>query len=80
MVYGRQDRWRERWNRNDDFDRSFRRSRTMFTVVFALMFTLMVIMLGVGGLLAWDCWSGGDTNRMSCWMISDRVELGIRDR
>jgi len=52
--------------------------------VFGLFFVFMMVMvLGVfafAGIMTYKCYSSGDPNSMACFMISDRYEVGVRNR
>lgn len=34
----------------------------------------------ISAYLGYQCYAGGDPNSMACYMVSERVELGIRHR
>ena len=56
----------------------------VFPVLFGIFFTAtFVLILGgfvVTAFLGYDCYRSGDPNSMSCYMMSDRHEVGIRHR
>ncbi len=66
--------------RNSNFDRSFRRTSMFMKFWFMLVAVLALGGLAVSGFLAYKCYTGGDPNSMACFMISDRVEVGVRQR
>lgn len=58
--------------------------RKIFPIFFGVIFTVACVLI-VGGFiltafLGYDCYRGGDPNSMSCYMISKRYEIGIRQR
>ena len=63
-----------------DFDRSFRRTSMFMKLAFVLIAALAGIMMAVGAYLSITCYTSGDPNSMACFMISDRVEVGVRQR
>jgi hypothetical protein len=63
-----------------DFDRSFRRTGLFMKLWFVLIAALALITMAVGAYLSITCYTSGDPNHMSCYMISDRVEVGVRQR
>jgi hypothetical protein len=52
----------------------------VFGLFFVCVFVLVMGTFAVTGFLAYKCYSGGDPNNMACFMISDRHEIGIRNR
>lgn len=50
-----------------------RAMRNFLLVVFAIVFLGNFALFGA-------CVLSGDTGSMACWLISDRVEVGIRQR
>ena len=63
-----------------DFDRSFRRTSMFMKLAFVLIATLVLITMATGAYLGITCYTSGDPNHMACFMISDRVEVGVRAR
>jgi hypothetical protein len=63
-----------------DFDRSFRRTSMFMKLWFVMIAALAGIMMAVGAYLSITCYTSGDPNHMACFMISDRVEVGVRQR
>ena len=45
----------------------------MFWILFAAILVFNVVTFGA-------CIASGDTGSMACWLISDRVEVGVRHR
>ena len=45
----------------------------MFWILFAAVLVFNIVTLGA-------CIASGDTGSMACWLLSDRVEVGIRHR
>lgn len=66
--------------RNSNFDRSFRRMNTFIKMWFVLVAVLALGGITVSAFLSYKCYMGGDPNSMACFMISDRVEVGVRQR
>lgn len=52
----------------------------VFGLFFVFMFLLALGMFAVTGFLTYKCYSSNDPNNMACFMISDRHEIGIRNR
>lgn len=52
----------------------------LFGLFFVFMFLVVIGTLAVTSFLAYRCYSSGDPNDMACFMISDRHEIGIRNR
>jgi hypothetical protein len=52
----------------------------LFGVAFILIFMLVIGTFVITAYMAYQCYSGGDPNNMACYMISDRHEIGIRNR
>ena len=46
---------------------------TMFWILFGAVLLFNVVALGA-------CIASGDTGSMACWLISERVEVGVRHR
>jgi hypothetical protein len=73
-------------NRNQ-FENRFEKSRRrmdlfgrMFMVLWVLMFVGILGFWGLGAYLQYQCYSSRDPNSFACWYVSDRVEVGIRQR
>ena len=52
----------------------------IFPFIFGGMFLVMLLMFVAGIFLSIGCYASGDPNSMACFMISERVEIGIRHR
>ena len=52
----------------------------IFPFIFGGMFLVMLLMFVAGIFLSIQCYTGGDPNSMACFMISERVEIGVRHR
>jgi hypothetical protein len=52
----------------------------IFPFIFGGMFLVMLLMFVAGIFLSIQCYAGGDPNSMACFMISERVEIGVRHR
>lgn len=52
----------------------------VFMVVWVLMFVGILGLWGLGGYLQYQCYSSQDPNSFACWYVSDRVEIGVRQR
>lgn len=52
----------------------------IFPFIFGGMFLVMLLMFAAGIYLSISCYTGGDPNSMACFMISERVEIGVRHR
>jgi hypothetical protein len=63
-----------------DFDRSFRRTGMFMKLAFVLIATLVLVTMTTGAYMGITCYTSGDPNHMACFMISDRVEVGVRAR
>ena len=63
-----------------DFDRRFRIMRWFVgsMIVVVTMFTLLTIGLTV--YMGLSCYMSNDPNSMACYMMSNRVEVGVRNR
>lgn len=53
---------------------------TGFFVIFYGIFALVVLGFGISFILGYKCYTSSDPNSMACYMISDRHEIGIRQR
>ena len=68
---------------NDSFERSRRRMDLfgrLFMVVWVLMFVGILGFWALGGYLQYQCYSSQDPNSFACWYVSDRIEVGVRQR
>ena len=63
-----------------DFDRSFRRTGTFIKVCFVAVIFMVLSTLAVSVFLGVTCYMSNDPNSMACYMMSDRVEVGVRQR
>lgn len=63
-----------------DFDRSFRRTGTFIKVCGVAVILMVLSTLAVSVYLGVTCYRSGDPNSMACFMMSDRVEVGVRQR
>lgn len=70
----------DRRSRHDSFDREFRRSQALFRVAFVAIAAMVLTTFAVSAWLFAACYTSGDVNSMACFMISDRVEIGVRER
>lgn len=63
-----------------DFDRRFRIMRWFVgsMIVVITLFTLLTMALTA--YLGVSCYMSNDPNSMACYMMSDRVEVGVRNR
>lgn len=63
-----------------DFDRTFRIMRWFVgsMIVVITLFTLLTMALTA--YLGFSCYMSNDPNSMACYMMSDRVEVGVRNR
>ena len=63
-----------------DFDRRFRIMRWFVgsMIVVVTLFTLLT--MGLTAYLGFSCYTSNDPNSMACYMMSDRVEVGVRNR
>jgi hypothetical protein len=52
----------------------------IFGGMFLVMLLIMLLVFVAGIFLSISCYAGGDPNSMACFMISERVEIGIRHR
>jgi hypothetical protein len=69
--------------RNFGLKGSRQSSRTgglLFLVMFVFLLLCIFITMVSGAFLAVQCYVNGDPNHISCFMISDRHEIGIRER
>lgn len=73
-------------NRND-FNHRFDRGRQrmdlfsrLFLVVWVLMFVGILGVWAIGAYLQYQCYSSRDPNSFACWYVSDRIEIGVRER
>ena len=53
-----------------------------FPVLFfpVLFFALAVLGVGISFILGYKCYTSGDPTNIACYMISERHEIGIRQR
>lgn len=63
-----------------DFDRRFRIMRWFVgsMIVVITLFTLLT--MGLAAFLGVSCYMSNDPNSMACYMMSNRVEVGVRNR
>ena len=63
---------------------SFERRMNLFGSVFGVVWVLVVlVILGIWAMTGWleyKCYSSQDPNSFACWYVSDRVEIGVRQR
>lgn len=52
----------------------------MIMLVFVLVFVLVIGGFIFSAYLGYKCYASGNPNDISCFMISDRHEIGIRNR
>lgn len=53
---------------------------TIFGIIFAMFFIIFFGILAIGGIFTYKCYTSNDPNSMACYMISDKNEIGIRQR
>jgi hypothetical protein len=53
---------------------------TLFVVIWAFMFVGILGMWALSGYLQYQCYASQDPNSFACWYVSDRVEVGVRNR
>lgn len=61
-------------------DMGFGMFRTMFMLIFLLVFVTVIGGFAVSVVLGYQCYASGNPNSMACFMVSDRHEIGIRNR
>lgn len=52
----------------------------IFPFFFGLIFCAILAVWGISAYLGYQCYASNDPNSMACYMMSDRLELGIRER
>lgn len=65
------------------FDRMESRMRifgTVFGIVWVLMFVGILGMWALGAYLQYQCYASQNPNSFACWYVSDRIEVGVRNR
>lgn len=75
------------FSRRDNFNDRFERHRRgmnifggIFAVVWVLMFVGILGVWAIGAYLQYQCYSSRDPNSFACWYVSDRIEIGVRER
>lgn len=63
-----------------DFDRSFKWAQRLFMGMCAMVFLIIVGVFVAVGYLGYQCYSSNDPNNMACFMMSGRLEVGVRQR
>lgn len=53
---------------------------TVFPILFGFVFVGILLAFVASVFLGVQCYLGNDPNSMACFMISDRHEIGIRNR
>lgn len=62
------------------FDGRFRIMRWFVSTLIAVIMFFTLLTMGVGVYLGYSCYMSNDPNSMACYIMSDRVELGVRYR
>ena len=52
----------------------------LFKFFFVSVFAIIVTVIAASAFLGVKCYLSGDPNSMACYMMSDRYEVGIRER
>lgn len=52
----------------------------MIVLAVVVVFTFVIAGIAVSAFLGFQCYNSGDPNSMACYMISDRYEIGVRER
>ena len=52
----------------------------LFKFLFGMIFMLAMGIIAITGFFAFQCYASGDPNNMACYMISNRFEVGVRNR
>lgn len=52
----------------------------MIMAFFVIVFVVVIAGFVVSGFLGYQCYASGDPNSMACYMMSERYEIGIRER
>ncbi len=52
----------------------------LFGFFFGLIFLIVMTGFVVSGYLGYKCYSSNDPNSMACYMMSNRHEIGVRQR
>lgn len=52
----------------------------LFGMFFFVIFAMVMIGIGISAYLGLECYTSGNPNSMACYMISDRHEIGVRNR
>lgn len=52
----------------------------LFSVFFAVVAGLVLMTFIASGYLAYQCYASGNPDNIACFMISNRHEIGIRNR
>lgn len=52
----------------------------LFGIFFAIVFVLILGTFATSAFLGYQCYTSRDPNSIACYMISDRHEIGIRNR
>lgn len=52
----------------------------LFPIFFALIFFVVIGVFSTVAYLGYQCYASNDPNSMACFMTSQRIELGVRDR
>jgi hypothetical protein len=68
---------------NSSFERMNQKMK-LFQTLFLIFWVLMLlVILGswvLGAYLEYECYKTRDLNSFACWYVSDRVEVGVRQR
>lgn len=52
----------------------------LFGVFFAVIAALVLVSFVAAGFLSYQCYASGNPDNIACFMISNRHEIGIRNR
>lgn len=52
----------------------------LFRLFFSLVLILVLGMFTVTAFLGYKCYTSGNPNDMACFMLSERLEVGVRNR
>jgi hypothetical protein len=64
----------------NDFDRRLRIMRWFVGGMIAVVTLFTLFTIGLTAYMGLACYTSGDPNSMACYMMSDRVEVGVRPR
>lgn len=52
----------------------------MFPLFFGTIFVMVLLTFASAAFLGAQCYFSNDPNSMACYMMSDRVDIGVRSR